>query len=448
MTSTYLRAIKHALTGNPDTPFVFVCNFEAEDRWAHGHVGLPTLTPAGISPVVRSMEELGILLAGPGDHLVLSRPPDPGFRAYLQRLGFALPTVIVPERAVGSGTTTDAVLGSPDVLRRLDELGRAGAMLAPMGTTDAEQKLADAAGLPLAVPDSATFERVNSKIYSRRTVERLGLRPVPGACCETVAEFASVLADAELPVVVKDAYGVSGKGLVVLDSPAKVARLLTMVERRARRSGDTRLSVVVESWLPKRFDLNYQVTIGQDGAVTLDFVKRAITAGGVHQGHADPAELTPAQHADIATAARTLGRHLHDDGFTGVAGIDAILGLDGTVYPVLEINARFNMSTYQGAVCERFRPPGWLALARHYPLTLTRPVSFIDVEAVLGPVLTAGPGGHAVVTCFATVNAAAGTAESSFAGRLYTMLFAPDAAAADAVDTAIRAALPTLQEHQ
>jgi hypothetical protein len=439
--STYLRAIKRAITGAEDTPLVFVCNFEAEEQWARGHVGLPAVAAPGVSPLVRSMEELGVLLAGPDDHLVLSRPLDPGYQDYLRRLGFALPTVIVPERPAGSGTTTDAVLASPAVLRRLADLGRAGALLVPMGTTDAEQKLADAAALPLAGPDAATYERVNSKIYGRRMVERLGLRPVPGHCCETVAEFASVLAGIELPVVVKDAYGVSGKGLVVLDSPAKAGRLAAMVQRRARGSGDDRLAVVVESWLPKRYDLNYQVTICRDGTVTLDFVKRAVTAGGVHQGHLDPAGLTPAQYAEIEAAAHALGNHLYRDGFTGVAGVDAILAEDGVVYPVLEVNARFNMSTYQGGVSERFRRPGELVLARHYPLVLTRPVRFTDVETTLGPLLADGPDGRAVVTCFSTVNAAAGHTAPPFEGRLYTMLFAPDAARADRLDAAIRTAL-------
>ena len=58
MTSTYLLAIKRALTGGADTPLVFVCNFEAEDDWARGHVGLRGLTPARMSPVVRSMMKL------------------------------------------------------------------------------------------------------------------------------------------------------------------------------------------------------------------------------------------------------------------------------------------------------------------------------------------------------------------------------------------------------
>jgi len=177
VTSTYLRAIKRAFTGAEDTPLVFVCNFEAEEQWARGHVGLPVLAAPGVSPLVRSMEELGVLLAGPDDHLVLSRPLDPGYRDYLRRLGFALPTVVVPERPAGSGTTTDALLGSPVALRRLAELGHA---LVPMGTTEAEQKLADAA--TLSVVRSTPI--VSSRVLGRYAIKDLEIAagdvPPPG----------------------------------------------------------------------------------------------------------------------------------------------------------------------------------------------------------------------------------------------------------------------------
>ena len=49
-----------------------------------------------------------------------------------------------------------------------------------------------------------------------------------------------------------------------------------------------------------------------------------------------------------------------------------------------------------------------------------------------------------IVTCFATVNAAAGTGTPPFDGRLYTTLFAPDQARLDALDAATLAALAPL----
>ncbi|WP_198681121.1 hypothetical protein [Lentzea terrae] len=50
-------------------------------------------------------------------------------------------------------------------------------------------------------------------------------------------------------------------------------------------------------------DLNYQVTVGRDGAVHLDFAKEAITEGGMHKGHRIPARLSRAQAAELAEVA-------------------------------------------------------------------------------------------------------------------------------------------------
>ena len=428
----YLRTIKTALFGDATTPLVFLCNFEAERYWAANHVGLPGPTLSASVNIVARMEELGVLLAGPDDHLILKQPVDPGYLAHLRGLGVALPNILTPERVEPGRSTTEDVLDSPALLGTLAALGRSGALLMPMGTTVHEEKLAAECGLPLAVPGADTFERVNGKDYGRRIAAEAGLRMIPGQECHTVDELADALRDCESTVVVKEAYGVSGKGLIVIDEPRKAERLLAMSRRRALRSGSERMDVVVETWLPKRFDLNYQVTIGRDGSVTLDFVKQALTESGVHKGHLIPAELSPENLADIATAAQAIGARLYADGFVGIAGIDAILDAHGTVYPVLEINARLNMSTYQGGITELLYRPDQVALARHYPLRLARPVTFAEVKDVLGPLLDAGPDGQLVPTCFGTLNANAG--DASFDGRLYTLLIAPDRTRLDRLD--------------
>jgi Pre ATP-grasp domain/Carbamoyl-phosphate synthase L chain, ATP binding domain len=478
----YLRTMKAALTGDQDAPLVFVCNFEAEAEWGRGHTGLPGLPAAPLPPVVQRMEELGALLAGPGDVLLLKQPLDEDYRRYAAGLGIALPTVAVPENTRADRTTTADALDSPRLMARLRGLAEAGARLMPMGTTVLEEKLASDCGLPLAVPDTATFERVNPKSYSRRITQEAGLRVVPGAVCETVGDLARMLHGCRLMiagglrVVVKDSYGVSGKGMIVLDTPQKIDRLIRMAERRAQRTGDDRLEVVAEQWLDKRCDLNYQFTVDTRGRVRLDFVKELLTEHGVHKGHLSPAGLDPGQHAEIEAAAHAVGARLHADGFHGVAACDAIVGADGAVYPVLEINARLNMSSYQGGVTELFQPPGHVALARHYPLRLHRPVTFGEVRAALDGIALdgialdgaaldgtapdgialdgaaldgtaldgaqAGPG-QIVVTCFGTVNAASG-GRTPFEGRLYTVLVAPGRGRLAELDAAAEAALSRL----
>jgi hypothetical protein len=273
---------------------------------------------------------------------------------------------------------------------------------------------------------------------------------VPGFECETVAEFLAVLDQVEPlveqgeRVVVKDAYGVSGKGLVVLDAKVRVSGVRKLVTRRAARSGDDRLHVVVERWLPKVFDLNYQFTVGRDGGVVFDFVKQALTEDGVHKGHLVPAELQPHHHEELRHAAEVIGARLHADGFSGIAGVDAILGLDGLLYPLLEINARLNMSTYQGGVTERLLPDGYSCLARHYPLRLAARTPFDAVRAALGPLLDDHDGERVVITCAGTVNANA-TDTAPFEGRLYAILVAPDRARLARLDAAAETALTTLE---
>lgn len=443
----FLSSLKRGLLGSPACRLVLVCNFEAEHRWARNHVGLPAPGFSAATEVVTRMEELGLLLAGPADLLILKHPPDPDYLAYLDRAGLPVPEVAVPENVSPGRSTTEDTLDSPLLLDRLAALGAAGARLLPMAVTDLEQKLADTCGLPLAAPDAATFERVNSKIYGRELVAAAGLRTVPGDTCRTVDELTEVLGrrrgalETGTGIVVKDAFGVSGKGLVVLDSPARADRLARMVRRRAERTADDRLDVVVEEWVPKRCDLNYQVTVARDGRVVFDFVKQALTEGGVHHGHLMPAPLDSRQLAEIEHAAHVVGGRLRDDGYFGVAGLDAVLGADGTVYPVLEINARLNMSTYQGGLTERCLPAGHVAMARHYPLTLDSAVPFAALDRVLGALLDPDRTERMIVTCFGTVNADA--AAPPFRGRLYALLTAGDRGRLAALDTAAGAALAT-----
>ncbi|GAA2786249.1 ATP-grasp domain-containing protein [Saccharopolyspora taberi] len=441
--ASYTRRLKEALVGDPDARFVWLCNFEVENEWARNYVGLPAAPLSVTTATVQRMEELGAMLAEPGDHLVLSQGLDAGYRDYAGSIGFPLPTELVAE---AEGSTSEAVLDSPEVIARLTELAGTGAYLMPMGNSMVEQRISERTGLPLAVPDTEVYERVNSKIYSRRLVEELGLRAIPGFCCESTVELHTALesvSEAD-PVIVKDAYGVSGKGLVVVDSRRKADRLLRMVDQRARRKDDQTLHVVAERFLAKRFDLNYQITISREGAVTLDFVKEAMVSGGVHMGHIMPPDLSAEQLDEIAEAAERIGARLHADGFHGVVGVDALVSADDVVYPVLELNARLNMSTYQGQVTERFQAPDGVALAKHYPLRLAEPVPFEEIRDGLGALAQAPADGRGLVlTCFGTVNAQAGS--GPFEGRLYTVLFGHDRDELHELDRAVTDALAKIE---
>lgn len=468
--------LKRAVTGSADTPLVFLGNFEVENHWALGEPALPRVASHAGSAVVNRMDEFTLLLGGKGDHVVLKTALDVGYRDYLEGLGLALPTVHVVAGQDPQRTVSEDALADPALLGALAGLTAEGARLTAHGISAVEEQLAARTGLALAAPAAAVCKRVNSKVYSRRLSDELGIRQARGWACETLEELAEAVAaaggllDAGRKVVLKDAFGVSGKGIVVLDSAARLGRLHRMAVQQAEKAaraggGAPRTALVLEEWVAKRCDLNYQFTVGRDGSVHFDFVKELLTEGGVHKGHRIPARLSDRQVEEIAATALRLGERLAADGYYGVVGVDAMVDPDEGLYPVIEINARNNMSTYQNVVHEGgLAGPEDVAVARHYPLRLTRPVPFAELAEVLDGLLLAdrGPRPRGLfVNNYATVNAAHGTAAhgtataahgtaadgpEGFEGRLYGVLVGASDEEIAAIDTDITRRLAAFPE--
>ncbi|MEJ2853343.1 MULTISPECIES: DUF3182 family protein [unclassified Saccharothrix] len=424
---SFEQRLKTALVGDAGARFVYLGNFEVERAWAKR---APKLPGAGISfanATVNRMEEMGVLLAGPDDVVLLKEAVDERYAAFLAGIDAAAGTALAvghndPERSV----TEDALL-SPETLARLRGLADGRTYLMPMGVSEAEEELSKATGLPLAGVPAAVCQAVNSKAWGRRLVERVGLRAIPGAVCASAAELADALAEHLVDggrVVVKEPLGVSGRGMVVLDSRERADRLVRMLSRRSEAA----LDLVVERWIDRAADLNYQFVVSRGGEVAFETVKRAVVEGGVHKGHEFPPALPDHVEPELRAAAELIGRELFAAGYYGVVGVDALLAEDGTLHPCLEINARFNMATYQSRVAERFIGPGKHAVAATFGLRLARQHTFDEVVAALGE-LSFGDGRGVLVNAFATLNARA-TPGAEFPGRLYALCVADSAEAA------------------
>ncbi|MFD6752180.1 preATP grasp domain-containing protein [Micromonospora gifhornensis] len=434
-----LALLRTALTGAADRPLVLLGNFEVEDHWAKGEAGLPGIVMPASRVIVNRMDECALLLAGPDDHVVLKAAPDEEYLRYLGGLGLALPRILTVATGQPQRTVSEDAVADPRLVAALGGLVATGAYLWPHGVSVVEERLAELAGLPLAAPTAAVCKRVNSKIYSRLLADEVGLPQPEGTVCRDLDELdrairrAGSWLDAGRPVVLKDAFGVSGRGIMVVRDTRRLAQLHALIARRARRDAG-RVGLVMEEWLPKRHDLNYQLTVDRAGDVHFDVIKEAITSDGVHQGHRMPAPLTEPQHRQVRSAAAAIGRRLAADGYFGVVGVDALTTTDGRLYPMIEINARNNMSTYQERLRRTWFGPDTVALARQYPLRLTRALPFGELRALLDGVLADRPDRPGlVINNFATVNAASG-AGTDFGGRLYGVVAADSAQQVAALD--------------
>jgi D-alanine-D-alanine ligase-like ATP-grasp enzyme len=433
----------------PDRRFVWLSNFDAERHWdVPGAVHLPSISQPAETAIVNRIEEMTLLLAGQPDTVILRERSDPDFLAYLEELGFALPSIVSIDCGERTRPASEAILDSDACCERLKDVARRnpGACLLPYGKTRLEEEIGRRVGLPVAGPDAALLETVNSKLYSRRITEELGLRSIPGRACASLQELEEA-APALLhetpggaPLVLKEAMGVSGRGLVVLDNEERLNRTLTMLRRKARP--DAPCHFVLEQWVGKLKDINYQLLVLPSGEVRLLSVKEAVAQNGVHMGHRSPAVLSEEQLEIYRTATQAVGRRLFQSGFTGLAGIDSLVDDGGDVYPVLEINARFNMSTYQLAL-ERMIPAGATTLVKHYSLSLSKRLPFSTLRRRLEPLLFGIDGREdgVGIMAFAPANCNAGAAGHTAKGRLYVFLTAGDFAAVERLDAQVLAGL-------
>lgn len=428
MQETFTARLKAALVGDPAARFVYVNNFEVERIWGQGEPRLPGAGLSFSSATVNRIEEVGVLLADEHDVVVLKDEVDPGYAAYLAGLGLAEGRRLTVDRNHPERSITDDALDSPRLLAELGALNDGRTYLMPLGISPLEERLAEAAGLPLAGASAEICKAVNGKIFSRELVDASGLTPVPGSVCRTIDELQAALAEhltaAGSKVVVKESLGVSGRGMVVLDDPRRGEQLVRMLGRRAGEGG--RVSVVVERWVEKRCDLNYQFVVGRDGTVGFETVKTALAENGVHRGHLFPPALSPGQIAQLESAAEVIGKALSAEGYLGLVGVDAIVGADETIYPCLEINARFNMATYQNRLAERHIPAGKSGLATTFDLKPGRVHGFDEVRAALGALLFDGSAARGVlINNFATLNASQLAGRDPY-GRLYAICVGDD----------------------
>lgn len=437
----------------PIQRIVWLCNLEAEQFWTDpGMVQLPRVSSPEDLALVNRLEEMSLLLADDCDVVVLREKSDPDFLAYLASLGFPSPEIV----AVGVDDPvmpiSEALLNSTPACDRLRALSQtSGAYLLPYASTELELKVEAATGLPILGPTPAVSRIVNSKIYSRRLASDLGLRSVPGFECESLegVKRAYHNLSEHIPpnasMVLKEAMGVSGKGLALLPNRTRFEQVVASLARRAE--GKTCWAFVLEQWIEKSKDINYQLFVGGDGTVKMLALKEILTTpAGAHLGHRFPARITQSQLEDYEHAAEAIGKRLFHDGFTGLVGVDSIIDKSGDVYPVLEINARFNMSTYQMKL-ERLLAPNSQAIVRYYPLRLVQALPCVALLDALNCELLRREGDSGIIIlCWATANANVCLSGGNPAkGRLYTLLAAPDDQGLNRLDQHVRDVLDNLK---
>ncbi|WP_149439463.1 hypothetical protein [Mycolicibacterium sp. P1-5] len=232
------------------------------------------------------------------------------------------------------------------------------------------------------VPSVDVVARVNSKTWSNTLARTLGL-PGCASVVRSVSELCSAAQEFGPSVVVKDPYGVSGRGALRVNSPG-VLRAVQRVLSRQEGEGRT-VELLVQPEFPKKCDFSGHLQVNRDGMSRFLGVQVMVNDGFRHLGSGPAgAELTDLldRHGYRHVLA-DVGAALADEGYHGPIGVDSMVLEDNSLVPVLEINARRSLGLLALLAGHRVAQTGLACHLWQLELTLGADQSVDDVLAAL-----------------------------------------------------------------
>jgi hypothetical protein len=368
--------------------------FDAERSWRPS--GLATL-PAVRSPdgdrVVAAMDELLAVLCGPDDLLITGSSLPDSFIGALAGAGIALRYRPAPPAGTDDGTH----LTVEQRLLHAPPGDLAGYGLAPYAVLPETASLIRVCGLRADPPDVDVVRRVSSKTWSNALVRTMGLRGA-GTVARSVSELlAQVEQLGTATAVIKDPYGVAGRGTIAVSSP----RMLRTVARVLQRQVDQGAAVelLVQPHYDRAADFSAQIHVPEDGEIRWHGIRLMQNAEFSYTGsRPTPAALEQRlAQAGYRELINGVGAAVAAEGYHGPVCVDSMLLCDGALVPVLEINPRVSMGLISLALERRLAGPGTTARMSVRTLRLPEPSTvsrvFDQLTAVLderGALLRAG----------------------------------------------------------
>ena len=335
--------------------------FNAESHWRPSSLAsLPSLQSSPFQ-VIERMDEMLFLLCEPGDRLLTARSIAEPLVDYLHQIGFAFTAnafnvLEEDEAARGEGKAGRSLFAygeghcSTSMLR--DYVAGANRLEA-WAVLKESSEFAERLSITIELPSYDVVQTVNAKSYSSMMRDRLGLTNI-ATLVSNPDEFlaAGYLMLKSGPFLIKDEYGVSGGGNLLVQSEAILQRLARHLEKQCLAGSSLRF--ILEPLVSKQQDFSGRLFISSDGKISLLGIKEMKNNGFAFQAMQTPSPflsqtLVQQRYFEII---HKVGEELFVDGYFGEACIDSMLLTSGDIEPIVEINARKSMSSLHHAMQE------------------------------------------------------------------------------------------------
>ena len=342
-------------------PRLFCGTFEAEAYWREADLAkLPGMPDRNASRIVEAMDEMLFAFCAAGDTVLTARSIDDAHANYLHTIGFQFNrnrfdlSPLDDENNVdqtGIAPTIFERMVEEQVAERLEAFCPAGARLEPFAVLPGTAEVAKRYGLSGVFPSQDVIRAVNTKCYSLRMRDRLGIENVGFMVVDVASllERGSVLLQ-HGPLLVKDDYGVSGKGNQLIETHRSLQRIAKHLS--AQVAAGKRVRLILEPYLRKRSDFSCQFRINDDGRVAVISVQELVNNGLAFGAScsARPEFLDRLERTGYFQLIEQMGSLMYADGYYGDVCVDSMILHEEEMAPLVEINARKSMSLIKNAI--------------------------------------------------------------------------------------------------
>ncbi|MCP1133669.1 hypothetical protein NKT34_10235 [Paenibacillus polysaccharolyticus] len=333
-------------------------SFEAERYWRDSRLAsIPAIQNIQTKKITDSMDELLFVFCKNGDLLLTRHVMDSAQYEYIRSIGYDIHmnrnAWFTAEREnemdhlnvfeiMNLSNVTDQLLSFFPLEKATLE-----AFAVIPGTLDFAQKY----HLASHYPEQNIVQRINAKSYSLEMRDRLNL-PNVGRVVEGREQLLlianEILCDGA--VMLKDEFGVSGKGNLLIHSEKALLRLIKHMDKQAAQGKLIRF--VVEPLLDRKFDFSCQLYIHESGDVQLVSFQQLDNHGYAFGASHTMSESFKAHlyNSGYTDQMLKIGSLLYQDGYFGDVCIDSMILQDGSMEPLVEINARKSMSLIKHGV--------------------------------------------------------------------------------------------------
>ncbi|WP_294343026.1 hypothetical protein [uncultured Clostridium sp.] len=330
---------------------VVAAEFNSEKYWeTEGYTKLPAISDSTSNNIILCMDELMFPFLNKGDLLVTRFKFNNILKTYLNSIGFQF-NCTEDMHIEGNGNIFEEISENKDTIDEIKKYIDEDTVLSSYSIIPSYNKVAELLNIKCKEINCDVIKNINSKVYSYQLNKKLKAN-YEGAIISNSNEILEQykILNKGNGVVLKEPYGVSGKGNLFINSEAILNRVVRFISSQEKKGLKT--SLIMEPFLEKEEDFSCQFNIREDGEFSLVSVQKMLNFkfnyGGSYKADEDFIKwLEDKGYIDMM---KKVGIALYNDGYFGDVCVDSMILKNGEIVPIIEINGRKSMGFINNAM--------------------------------------------------------------------------------------------------